>query len=101
MHQLTLRIADELSARLRTVAGQRGESVNRYAQAVLAAAVDPELAGDEAERLHERLARAGLLTAPQPALGPEDEPSERALRRARRAAGRGRTLSQLVDEGRG
>ena len=71
--------------------------MNGYATAVLAAAVDPELAGDEATRVRERLARAGLLAAPSPAAR---KPSEAAVARARQRAGKGRALSELVSEGR-
>ncbi|MBA3261364.1 MAG: toxin-antitoxin system HicB family antitoxin, partial [Thermoleophilaceae bacterium] len=59
MRQVTLRLPDELSDRLKQAAAERGDSVNAYASAVLSAAVDPELAGDEAARVRERLARAG------------------------------------------
>lgn len=97
MGQLTLRIDDELAQRLKAVAAESGRSVNAYAGAVLRAAVDPDLAGDEAQRLRERLARAGLLAATG-AAHPGPEP--KALAAARRRAGRGRALSDLVSEGR-
>ena len=98
MAQLTLRVDDELARRLKDVAAERHQSVNAYAGAVLAAVVDPSLAGDDVERLRERLARAGLLV---PASDRERRrPSEAVLGRARSAAGRGEQLSDLVAEGR-
>jgi len=98
MHQLTLRVPQDLAERLKGVASDRGESVNGYAVNVLSAAVDPDLAGDEVTGLRERLARAGLLTTPE-RLSLE-RPSARALSRARAAAGRGKPLSDFVTEGR-
>jgi HicB family len=98
MRQLTLRIPDSLAERLKEAALEQQRSVNSYANAVLEAAVDPELAGDEAARIRERLARAGLLAAaPRPA---SDRPDDGTLRRARRRAGQGRQLSDLVSEDR-
>jgi predicted transcriptional regulator len=98
MRQVTLRLPDELADRLKEAAREQGRSVNGYASAVLAAAVDPELAGDEATRIRERLARAGLLAPPSD--GARRRPSKAAVARARRRAGKGRTLSELVSEGR-
>jgi hypothetical protein len=99
MRQVTLRLDDRLAGFLKQAAAAREESVNSYAQAVLAAAVDPALAGDEAAQLRERLSRAGLLAVPAPA--PHPAPTKAALARARREAGRGRSLASLVVEDRG
>ena len=79
MTQLTLRVPDELVDRLKIAARERGESVNRWATAVLAAAVDPTFAGDDAQVLRERLARAGLLV---PTSGRGRRPSRPAVARA-------------------
>jgi plasmid stability protein len=98
MGQLTLRIPDSLGKRLKVAAGTSGKSVNRWATDVLHAAVDPDLAGDEAAVLRERLARAGLLVQPEPVR--RSRPRAAALARARAAAGRGRRPSELVSEGR-
>ncbi len=98
MRQLTLRVPEELAERLKRVARDREESVNGYAVKVLSAAVDPDLAGDEVTALRERLGRAGLLLSPERI--PAQRPSARALSRARAAAGRGRSLSEFVAEGR-
>lgn len=100
MPQLTLRVPTELVDRLKTVAAARGESVNAYASAVLGAAVDPDLASDEAERLRERLARAGLLADLAPPRASKRH-SRRDVARARRAAAQGRSVSDVVREGRG
>jgi hypothetical protein len=98
MHQVTLRVPDELAERLKGAARDREESVNGYAVKVLSAAVDPDLAGDEITGLRERLARAGLLLTPERL--PAKRPAARALSRARSAAGHGRPLSDFVTEGR-
>jgi hypothetical protein len=97
MAQLTLRVEEALARRLKAVAGERGESVNAYASSVLAAAVDPDTAGTEVERLRERLARAGLVAA---SATRGRHPPEVELARARSAAGTGRELSDLVSEDR-
>jgi uncharacterized protein (DUF1778 family) len=98
MSQLTLRVPPDLAERLKAAAEERGQSVNRFATAVLSAAVDPRFAGDEVAALRERLARAGLLaevTAP-----PRKRPPRAAVKRARAAAGKGRPPSRIVGDGR-
>jgi len=96
--QLTLRIDPELASGLKRAAERRGQSVNAFASAVLGAAVDPELAGDAAERTRERLARAGLLDEqPERVEAPVDPALVSA---ARRAAAGGQLLSELVSEDR-
>ena len=100
MTQMTLRLPDELAARLKQAAQDNGSSLNRYACAVLAAAVDPELAGDEMTRLRERLGRAGLLAATPPATRPVHRPDQAAVAAARAVAGQGRPLADLVSEDR-
>lgn len=99
MAQLTLRLDDHLARELKVAAKAEGRSLNAWASAVLRAAVDPDMAGDEADRLRERLRRAGILA--QPGGPPRPRPPEEELARARAAAGRGRLLSDLVSEGRG
>jgi hypothetical protein len=100
MAQLTLRIPEGLARRLKQAAKARGSSVNRYAGEVLAAAVDPDLAGDEAARLRERLAQAGLLASMPPENRPARRPDPAAVATARAAAGQGRPLAELVAEDR-
>jgi plasmid stability protein len=98
MAQLTLRLDAELVEQLKRVAATAGQSVNRYAGDVLRAAVDPELEGAEVDRLRARLGRAGVLVATSPV---RDAPGDaEALAAARRRAGSGRSLADLVIEGR-
>jgi hypothetical protein len=98
MAQVTWRAPEELVERVRLAAKREGRSMNDYLSWVLNAATNPELAGDDALRLRERLDRAGLL-----AMGgaPRARPDAAALERARAAAGTGTPLSGLVGEGRG
>jgi hypothetical protein len=99
MIQWTIRVSEELATRVRTTAEAAGRSLNGWVVGVLEAAVDPDLAGDEAQRVRERLRLAGLLDEPpRSTLRP---PSPEALAKARRAAGRGKSLSEYVSEGRG
>lgn len=98
MTQLTIRLADDLVEDLRRAAGARGQSVNAWVNAVLRAATDPDLGGSEAERTRDRLRRAGLLATAQE--GSRQAPDPEAVVRARRRAGTGTPLSQLVSEGR-
>lgn len=98
MRRITLRVGDDLADRLKAVARDRKQSLNVFAQAVLSAAVDPELGTTGAERLRERLARAGLLAAPsEPARA---TPTDAERERAGAAAGGGRPLADLVSEDR-
>lgn len=98
MPQLTLRLDQELADQLKRVAAAAGLSVNRYAGVVLRAAVDPELEGDETERLRGRLARAGVpMVSPS---GRGEHVDEDTLRAARRRGAGGRNLAELVVEGR-
>jgi plasmid stability protein len=98
MFQLTLRVPDDLIGRLKDAAHEQGRSVNGWVTDVLRAAVDPELAGEEAAKVRERLARAGLLATGAPRPGPRPDPE--AVARARAAAGRGTPLSEIVAEDR-
>lgn len=69
--------------------------MNDYLTQVLDAATDPDLAGSEASRLRERLERAGLLV---PEHERRERPSEDAVALARKAAGSGTKLADLVSE---
>jgi|RhiMethySRZTD1v2_1073278.scaffolds.fasta_scaffold547721_2 plasmid stability protein len=99
MSQLTIRLDDSLAEDVKVHARVAGQSVNSWVVAVLSAAVDPELAGEAAERVRERLARAGLLLTPTGARPPKPHPAR--LQRAKQAAGAGPPLSDFVSEGRG
>ena len=100
MGQITLRADDELVARVKQVAADSGRSMNDWACRVLDAATDPDLAGDEATRLRERLRLAGLLYEPEPDRRRTPIDPER-LARARAALGGGKPLSEIVLEDRG
>jgi predicted nucleic acid-binding protein len=94
MAQVTWRADDELIDRVRRQAEQQGRSMNEHLTRVLDALTNPELADDEAQRIRERLQRAGLLAPPGT---PRARPDPKALAKARRAAGRGASLSDLVE----
>ncbi len=99
MPQVTWRAPEELIERVRLQAQQRGRSLNDWVTAILDAATDPATAGGEAERVRERLARAGLLD-PAP-VAPRRRPNRELVAQARAAAGDGTSLSDLVGKGRG
>lgn len=98
MAQVTWRAPDALVARVREVAAREGRSMNDFLSRVLEAVTDPGLAGSEAERIRERLARAGLLADRGEARPTRPHPE--ALARARARAGRGTELAELVTQGR-
>jgi hypothetical protein len=100
MQQISWRAPDDLVGRVRHAAAQSGSSVNAWITRVLDAATDPEMSGSEADRVRERLARAGLLAEPS-GLTPTERPDPAAVAKARAKAGKGTPLSQLVIEGRG
>jgi len=97
MTQMTWRSPDELLERVRRAAAQQGRSMNEFVTAVLDAATDPEQASSDAERLRERLDRAGLLVPAGPS---RRRPDSDRVEAARTKAGTGTPLSRLVDEGR-
>ncbi len=72
--------------------------MNDYVTSVLDAATNPDLAGTEAARLRERLARAGLLATPTRLSG--RRPSTEAIEAAGRRAATGRSLADHVSDGR-
>ncbi len=94
--QITIRLDPELVKRLKADARRAGRTMNMHVTAILAAATDPDTAGDEAEQLRERLRRAGLLL--EVTSRPEPPPDDDALERARDEAGRGTPLSDLISE---
>lgn len=98
MSQVTWRAPDELVERVRQVADRDGYSLNEYLTRLARAATDPSLAGSDVERLRERLARAGLLAESGTC---RQRPDSGAVAKARRRAGSGTPLADLVADGRG
>lgn len=96
MAQLTIRADDEVVERVRISARAQGKSVNGWVVDVLSAASDPEHAGSDADRTRERLRRAGLLAERGERPPGLRRPDPRLLARARRKAGKGTSLSDLV-----
>jgi hypothetical protein len=97
MKQVTWRAPEELVEAVREIARQNGHSLNEYLTQLAQAATDPAFAEDDAKRLRERLARAGLLA---PSDAPVRRPDPEAVARARRDAGRGTPLADLVGDSR-
>ncbi|MCC7077135.1 MAG: transcriptional regulator [Acidimicrobiia bacterium] len=93
MGQMTWRADDELIERVRRSARATGRSLNAYVTSVLDAATNPELNSDEATRVRERLAAAGILA---PGGSPRRRPARNAVAKARRSAGKGVPLSEIV-----
>lgn len=98
MTQVTWRAPDELVERVRRVASRQGCSVNEYLSRLARAATDPTLEGDDVERLRERLALAGLLVETGQR---RTRPADDAVARARRLAGQGSAVSDLIVRDRG
>src|SRR5690348_5839522 len=97
MGQMTWRADDELLDRVRRAARDQGRSMNDYVSTVLDVATDPDLAGNDAAVLRERLARAGILAASDRR---RRRPAPQQVARARASAGRGTPLARLVEESR-
>ncbi|MEO1062265.1 MAG: toxin-antitoxin system HicB family antitoxin [Actinomycetota bacterium] len=100
MAQITVRADEDVVERVKAAAARSGRSMNEWVTRVLDVASNPQFEADEATRLRELLRDAGLLSEPT---RPEPAPpvDEERLARARRAAGKGTPLSQLVADGRG
>lgn len=93
MQQVTWRAPEPLLDRVRSTARRHGYSVNEFLTRVLDAATDADLAGDEAARIRERLAQAGLLAATTPV---SRRPDAQQVADARRRAGAGTPLADIV-----
>lgn len=95
MAQVTWRAPEQLVESVRQAAASEGYSLNEYLTRLARAATDPALAGSDVERLRERLAQAGLLATTEPR---QRRPDASAVEHARRRAGRGTALSELVTD---
>lgn len=93
MRQVTWRADDQLIDRVRRASRDRGWSLNEYLTRVLDVATDPARAGSSMERLRQRLAAADLLEVDGP---PRVAPAPQDVAEARRRAGEGTSLSDLV-----
>lgn len=91
---MTWRAPDDLLARVRQQAAERGRSMNDWVTELLSAATDPRHAGTEAERVRERLRAAGLLAGRVERAVTRPSPAD--LSKARAAAATGSPLSELV-----
>lgn len=98
MANVTLRIGDDTWAAVKIAAAREGRSANAWIATVLEAVTDPDSAGEELDRVRERLRRAGLLEEVAPLR--RRRPDAAAVRAAGRRAGRGRAASEHVIEGR-
>lgn len=95
--QVSWRADADLIVRVKRAAADSGRSLNEYISVVLDAVTDPAHEADEAVRIRERLARAGLLVAPQHA---GRRPSRAALARAAERAAQGTPAARLVHDAR-
>lgn len=100
MAQLTIRTDEGLVEQVRRAAAAQGQSMNEFVSHVLDVVTNPDAATTADDRIRERLAAAGLLAAatPRPA---SSRPPRDAVRQARKRAGAGTPLADLVSSGRG
>jgi hypothetical protein len=96
--QVTWRAPEELVERVRAAAIDAHYSLNQYITVVLDAATNPDHAGSDAERIRERLARAGLLARTEV---PRVRPNPDELAEARAAAATGTPAAELISADRG
>lgn len=94
MAQMTIRADDDLVKRVRRAAEQQGLSMNAYVSHVLNVATSPEYAVSSFERISERFRAAGLLAERSEQEDVSLRPERVAA--ARKAAGRGTPLSEIV-----
>jgi hypothetical protein len=96
--QLTVRADPALVERVRQAARRTQRSINEYVVAILDAATNPDNASNEAERVRERLRHAGLLS--EPSARQRGRPDRADAEKARKRAGRGTPLSDIVTSSR-
>jgi hypothetical protein len=93
MAQVTWRAPDALIERVQHVAAAEGISMNEFLSRVLALASDSDETDPLAAKLRSRLRAAGMLASGDPA---HSRPDADALAKARKAAGSGTPLSDVV-----
>lgn len=100
MAQISLRISDDLARDVKADARRQKLSVNGYITFILKSASNPDFGGSEAERVRDRLRRAGLLEEwiGEPEVQP---PTTEEFETARAKASKGKSLTDLVLEERG
>ena len=94
MQQITWRADDQLVARVKTCAREHRISMNEYLTRIAQAATDPSLSSNALEEIRSRLRLAGLLSGFD--VGDARRPDDDAVAAARRRAGQGTPLSDLV-----
>ncbi|WP_428117006.1 transcriptional regulator [Candidatus Poriferisodalis sp.] len=94
MQQITWRADEELVARIKMSAQEQRISMNEYLTWIAQAATDPSLSSNAIEEIRSRLRLAGLLSdfEARDTVRPDDD----AVAAARRRAGQGTPLSELV-----
>jgi hypothetical protein len=97
MGQMTIRTDDEVIEMAKQRARELGLSLNQFVSNAVHAAVDPDLEGDEAERLRARFRAAGILAEGQ-VIPSGPRPTKAEFMRAQREAGKGKPLSELIEE---
>lgn len=101
MAQLTIRLDEQLAREVKARAADLGYSLNGWVVALLGAAVNPDLEDSQTARTRARLERAGLLARAQEHPRSAAPPDRTRVAHARKAAGAGTSLSDLVADGRG
>jgi hypothetical protein len=94
--QITIRASADFVLRLKRAAASEGKSMNEFVTHVLEITIDPGRATTEDERLVARLRAAGIYSEPEAWGGPVERPDPKLLAEARKAAGRGKPLSEYV-----
>lgn len=98
MSQVSWRAADALVERVQKTAAAQQRSMNDFITQVLDIATSPDAVDPEEIRLRGRLERAGLLVVPMS--WNEIVPSAAEIEAARKEAGSGTALSDLVSRDR-
>lgn len=98
MSQVSWRAPDTLVERVQKTAAAQGRSMNDFMTRILDVATSPDARDPEEVRLRARLERAGLLVVPMH--WDEVVPSAPEIEAARKEAGSGTSLSDLISHDR-